>query len=184
MTILDLLATILFLFILLANLRRHHQRYAEQKFRYELFTLRDKLRRLAIEGKIDCESKLFDFFDLTLSKAINEYYYITLIRLIVLNRKHSEDTKYKKAYDNLMKDCDSNKESKYIKNQYERVVTEYVIKQHYVSYRFFKPVIMFFSAATIVKRKFREIIHSVAYLPETSATDKLVSSPHRVVIPN
>lgn len=174
----QIFATLLFLLIVLANWRRHHHRLAEQQFRYEVYSLRDRLRRLAIEGKLDCNSRVFDFLDLSFSKAIKDHYYMTIFRLVALGKKHSKDMRFKKAYEEVMKEItlNPNNELLEIKNQYEQVVLKYIISQHFVTIKCIEPLFAFFDTAAKSKRKFKEITKSVSYLPETSATAKFVQS--------
>ena len=45
--------------------------YHTKEFKYKLFQLRDDLRMLAINGNIDVNNWVFEYYDSTISKIIN-----------------------------------------------------------------------------------------------------------------
>ena len=163
------LAIIIIVLFLLALCRRLHQSYEALKFKYKLYALRDQLRKMAINNKIDSGSWLFDYYDNSFSKAISEAYYLTLFRVVILEFKYNDS----KEFENFAKkvEFESRKypELEQIRKAYFEAVKSYLLNQHYISVNFFiKPVAKLLIGASTTARKFNKLLEGILFFPETS----------------
>src|SRR5690348_12729226 len=62
-------------------LRLLYNRYITAKYSFKLYRVRDKLRMLAAEGKIDPNEKIFDYMDQTISKTVK---YLPFINIFII----------------------------------------------------------------------------------------------------
>ena len=162
---------IVVLFVL-AVWRRLHHRYASLKFKYKLFELRDRLRRMAIEGEIDCDSWIFSYFDTSFSKAIQSYYWITMFRMFVLAVKHEDDPALERFRTRMEAEVGQNKSLKDLQDEYIEAAKIYMIEQHKVSIYLVKPFVYFIFGAAAVAKRVEENSRGVIVYPETSTSRK------------
>lgn len=146
--------------------RRMHLKEIQLKFELELFALRDKLRIGVMKGKISNHDPLFDYFDKTISRTIKNSYYITMFRIIALMVVHFHNKRTKEISIKLSEDIHDNE---FVKNEIApelyRIIAEYLIDQHKVSYYLLSPFA--FVAGAFAKLK-RRVVESVFVLPETA----------------
>ncbi len=166
------IGTIVLVLIILSFWRYFHQKYATLKFKYKLYSLRDRLRKMAINGEIKSEW-IFEFFDTSLSKAISESYYITLFRLSTLAVIHENDQELVEFSKKLEKDLSIESNIKEIQESYFLAVKTYVLDQHYVSITFIiKPIVVLVFGTAAAASKFNQWLRGILVYPETSASEK------------
>lgn len=113
--------------------RKQQQLLAQEKFEHKLYALRDKLRRLAIEKKVDSNEKIFDFLDLTLSQLIMNSYDIT-IAYTIFNRNYNKDNKQlQELKAEITELINTNAHYKSIMKGIRRSMDEYFKDQHRVT---------------------------------------------------
>ncbi len=170
--------SLLFLFVLIVY-KKLNNRFQEEKFRFKLHRLRNDLRNLGIEKKIDVNSNEFDFLDFSISKSIQQSYSISLFYLMALDLKHrtgiaKEDLdSYKKTYAQLLHNINRDSYLKEIEIKRNAILKEYITNQNKVTLFFVIYVIVLLFSIKWIKSKVKEIISSINYLPETSGISQL-----------
>ncbi|MBL7790882.1 MAG: hypothetical protein JNK77_01065 [Saprospiraceae bacterium] len=152
--------------------RRLHKQNLEDKFELRLFALRDELRRMAIEGKIDSDSPVFLHYDYSFSKMINERYYISLVYLGLLTHRYKDNEEIKEYKKYIEQNADY-AVVKDIRSKFDEILNEYLIGQHFVSIQLIKPFLALFSLATYFQKRFHEIRRITLYFPQTSGIAEL-----------
>lgn len=154
---------------ILSLCRQLTQNYNERKFRYKLFAIRDRLRRLEIEGKIDHKNRIFDFYDLSLSKMINESYYITAFYVIMLSIKQKDNVKLNQIKALIDLETDKIPELKVIRQAQTKAVAKYIRNQHFVTFILLKFLLAPFKGAYYISKKVKSLSESASFFPQTSA---------------
>src|SRR5260221_7209577 len=113
---------VLFVFFALAFWRRMHQTYELSKFRFRMFELRDRLRMLVIDQKLDCQSWEFRVFENSFSRMIHDAYYFTLFRMIVLSLRNERAEGQIEFNEHLSEAVQGNKEFAAIINDFYGVM--------------------------------------------------------------
>ena len=159
------------LIVFLSIWQRYHHKYLMTKFKYQIYSLRDRLRFLAINSKVDCESWVFDYFNHSFSKSIRSSYYITLFRLFILSIIHKNDKNLDNFYDQLMDEISKNEHLQKIQEEYVEAVKSYIIGQHFISTTFFiKPLSQLILGATKAAQELNRQLKGILIYPETSAS--------------
>src|SRR5437016_939825 len=78
--------------------KKLNNRYQEQVFKSRMFSLRDELRNLAIDGKVSAHCIEFDYIDFSISTNIQQSYFITLLYISMLETKHERNGKKSEDY--------------------------------------------------------------------------------------
>lgn len=125
------------LLLLWALTRKLYLSFISRKFRYRIFELRDDLRRLAIDGKVDKDAWVFDYFDKSFSKSIAEYYYITAFRLVGSSMRIKGDEEFEKFSRKLDNELEKNEHVKELVEKYYSIVADYVFNKHSISMKYF-----------------------------------------------
>ncbi len=166
------IGTIVLVLVILSFWRHLHQKYATLKFKYKIYSLRDSLRKMTINGEVE-PNWMFDFFDTSLSKAISESYYITLFRLSTLATIHEKDQELMKFSEKLENEISLYPKIKRIQEEYILAVKSYVLDQHYVSINFIlKPLAVLILGTATAAYKFNQWLRGILVYPETSASEK------------
>jgi hypothetical protein len=168
-----LFASFLMFFSLLAVARRLVHKYNEKKFRYKLYSIRDNLRQLGIEGKVHCSSKAFDFYDLSLSKLIDASYYITFFYVITAAIKSKEDEETRTFLAQIEAETKENQHLVKIQQDLSRAVTKQMIVQHYITYLILRAILTPFKGVYYLRKKANVFSESIFRLPQTSAIQDL-----------
>jgi hypothetical protein len=126
-----LLLTFAVIFIL-GLVRRNFQKNIELEYRYKFFALRDKLRELAIEGKIKKQNWEFNYLDSSLCKTVNQLSNINLIDAFYIHLKHKNDPKKEKFKQHLNLILEKDKEFSKIYSQYGVLLVQYICRRHLV----------------------------------------------------
>ena len=168
--------------ILLVTLRKFHQNYSQLKFKYKLYELRDRVRRLKLEGKFDGKSDwLFDYYDQSFSKSISRSYFVTLYSLIIFSMRHGGDTQLKAFNKALYEEIEDSEDLQLLSKEYVDAVEYYVFDQHYISYKFvMRPILSLLLGA----KKMSEIISGVLTYPEVTVSNKYQLAEIGVQYPN
>jgi hypothetical protein len=163
------LVFIFLLFLLLATLRRFTHLYLERKFRYELYSIRDNLRLLAIENKIDSTTKIFDFYDLSISKLIDRSYYITLFYILYSATKNKKSNSEKVLFNYIVEETEKSPHLIKVQNEISKVVVCHIFDQHRVTLKVLSAILAPFLGAYYFTKKVKKLSESVLYSPQTSA---------------
>ncbi len=123
--------------LLWAITRKMYLALVSRRFRYKIFELRDRLRRLAIEEKVDKDSWVFEYYDKSFSKTITDYYYLTAFRLFGSAVKMKGDKEFEEFSVKLESELEKNHDVKKIVDEYYSAVANYVFNQHNISMKFF-----------------------------------------------
>lgn len=159
-------------------IRKQRNNFLETTFKMDLYALRDKLRENAINEEISHKSWAFDYFDLTISKLIQESYFISLPFIVLADKQHDQDEKEVKRFlQKLDYECKKNKYLGEIRKEVSFLVFKYISEQHKYSFTH----ILFACAKFVVKLKlgmakrftnkydYRRLSNEIFTLPETSA---------------
>ena len=173
---------ILAILILLAIGRHLYHRYLEIKFKYTLYKLRDRVRFLCVEDKLKSSDWIFNYFDLTISKTINESYSITLFTLISLDfiNNSSEDKKLQNFSEKFEKATDEVPELIEIKNDFIQAIKNYTVKQHFVTELILTPIVGAIIGTRNLKSKLNKWSKDSLVFPETSVSDDFLSGSQSI----
>jgi len=130
---LTIFGILLVLLVLLSIWKRMHVRTAQLQFKYQLYTLRDKLRSDAITGVIEPDSWLFDYYDRTLSKLVANSYGLTLFGIILIESRHRSDVKLQNFKRELRYRTSKNKYYKTLDEEITKCAAIYAFDQHRIS---------------------------------------------------
>ena len=172
-----LLTIILLVVFCMALIKRFHQNYVQLKFKYRVFALRDRLRRMVLMGDIDIDDQLFDYYDKSFSKAISKSYYLTLFHVSLLAVKYYNQKEIIEFEEYLNEQTGKNEKLRKIHNDYLLSLREYLVSQHYMSiYLFILPVAKLVIGTHLVKKKFNQLLEGILIFPETSHTKRFIAS--------
>jgi hypothetical protein len=132
--------------------------------RFKLFRVRDRLRMLAIDGKVEHDN-WFDYFDTTLTKMIDLLPALTIWQIALLVFHYRKDIMSEKWHADLDAFLAANPEYQSIFSEYARVIGGFLFGRHWVIKAGFNFVARFTFALTEFKRDSAAI---VATAPETS----------------
>lgn len=169
MIVLTAIIGILFIF---SVWRRLHVQKEEEVFKSRMFALRDKLREHATAERIDKKNWIFQHFDRTFSKQINESYYITLYALAIMAYRYRDNKEVEHFQEKLKAETDNNPYLKQVHEEQLAIVKHYVVNQHLVTYwfaRLFMGLPIEFISASI--SFVRNGLKNVSIFPETSNND-------------
>lgn len=159
---------------LLAFWRRMHLHYSQLRFKYDLYTLRDRLRRAAMYGEVSAESWVFDYFDRTISKNIGQSYYITLAHIIILGYRHENDENLLKFKQKLKKETEGSEFYKKLQSDLQEASVRYVMNQHYVTVNWvLVPILTPIFGTAVLLSKLNGWMSKTFILPEVSDSNRL-----------
>ncbi len=170
--------------LLLALLRRAHHSQSELVFRHEVFTLRDKLRLLAIQGKIDKNDWPFEYFDYTFSKAVRDSYFITFLRLAILSHLHEKDERVTMAKKEIDAACSVNPHLDKLYSEYINAVVNHIRRQHKISEGIYECCQYIFGNMKIIKEYVVRQFKDIFFFPEISANGqvKAINSNRKILV--
>ena len=170
-------AVIILTFFMLSIFRKLFINFNTLKFKYKLYGLRDELRKVSTGSSKDSEEEwLLDYYDNTLSKTIKESYYLTLFHIIMLQLKHNEKN-LDELYDKLNTETKKRPALLRIQQEFNKTITDYIFKQHYISYYLFvKPILVSLIGVSGGVKKIEFWISRICVFPETSDSKRFVSN--------
>jgi hypothetical protein len=152
--------------------RKLNNRYQETIFKNGLYELRDELRLLALNKKVNIKSTAFDYMDFSITKAINKSYYFTMFYIIVNQIKHEKSMKdideYRVIYNNLNKEISANKDLLSINRKKNILIHRYIAGQNLITFYIFEKVFQLVFSLKKIKCYIKNKIDSINFLPETS----------------
>lgn len=164
--------TILILVVYLV-FRKWYNRYQEEIFRHKMFKLRDELRLLAIEKKVNKKSREFDYLDFSISKNIQESYFITIFYVFKLEARYRRQDRelniYKETFERLHSNIIDNEHLKKIFIKKNHIIGEYVFGQMPVMVFLILSIARIISKVANVKALIRKKLSEINYFPELSA---------------
>lgn len=159
---------------LLAFWRKMHQRYHWLVFKYKVYALRDQLRTLAYQGKIDKESWIFEYYDNTFSKAIGKSYYITGFYVSMLAYKYKDDEEFIQLKRKISIETKSNPVLEELTDSFVLAVKKYIREQHFVSITcIIAPILILLYGTQKVTQKFTESAANLLIWPDTSDSKRV-----------
>ncbi|MDA9563385.1 hypothetical protein N9R81_01775 [Flavobacteriales bacterium] len=165
-----------FLLVILALWRKKHIDLATVRYKNKLFTLRDKLRRYEIEGKLGGDDQwVFDYLDKSISKLIKQSYYITFFYIFISNVKHEENESLTAFGAKLGKAIDGNHA---LKNIVDTLVSDtlfFIRDQHTVTYLIVKVIANPIIGLNGLIRRMNGWVNNIIVLPETSMSGSYIS---------
>lgn len=164
-----IIGSFLAILFMLALSRKLFQIYVKQKFEYRVFALRDRLRMLAIDGKLDPRSWEFSYTDNTLSKSIESSYYITLLSVTVFSMRAGDDPRQKEFRDKFNDMLDKSPDLKALFNDHAKAMVDYVFGQHLVTYQcILKPLLSIFIGAGLLRRRVESLVNRVLIVSDNN----------------
>tara|TARA_R110002096_G_scaffold417113_1_gene620631 strand:+ start:4360 stop:4833 length:474 start_codon:yes stop_codon:yes gene_type:complete len=152
--------------------RNLHLKSIEQKFKYQLYAYRDELRGAAVNGKIDPDFWLFKYFDETISKRIATSHHLTLFHVLALNYRYRGNKEVEEFTKKLDKAVKSNKFYANFQKEMNSATLMYIAEQHYITYKIFKPPVVFIFGAGSFLRNISGSIKKLWSLPGSSASEQ------------
>lgn len=151
--------------------RKWNNKYQEEIFREKMFELRDRLRMLAIEKKVNKRSKEFDYIDFSISKNIEESYFLTMFYIISIENRYktSELDAYKETFDKIHANINNNEYLRDIFKEKNRITKEYVLGQIPVLVFIIKKSARLISQMAKLKALIKKRLSEINYFPELSA---------------
>jgi uncharacterized membrane protein YbaN (DUF454 family) len=152
--------------------KKLNNRYQEELFRSSLYELRDELRMLAITKKVKAHNIEFDYLDYSISKTIQESYFITLfyvVSLEVLHKRHESNIKnYKEGYEVLISNIDKNEDLKKIFIKKQILTNKYLSGQNRLTKFIFRIIKKCYKGIFDLKKYFKQKVSEINYYPELS----------------
>jgi hypothetical protein len=163
-TIVPYFLTVLMLAIFI---KRRHQQYVERKYKFRMHKLRDELRRLGATGVLDPSSPMFEYYDDSFSKNIQQSYYLTLPGMAYIYYKHKNDPLIAQHISFVTTEVKKIPELVKLKEQASKATFNYVIQQEVLFHLGYVIVLMVFKFRGL-KTRVKKLIDSVYWMPETS----------------
>jgi len=159
---------VLLVFILLSILRRNHHKLLATKYRYELYSLRDKLRQIVIDKKVSKNEWAFKYLDSSISKMVGQLPTVNLWTSIYLAIYYRNDESIPKFQFHLNQAFQRNEVLKSIHVEYGELLVKYTIKRHIVTL-----ILTFLGVQSIKECRrffiwFKQILLDVRETPQTS----------------
>jgi hypothetical protein len=140
--------------------------------RHDLYSLRDKLRRLVIDNKIDKSDPAFYYLDNSISKTIKKIHCINLYSIIIFNRINKDNEFLKQNRKKVNHIINRNKHSKEIYQEYGIIVLNFILKKHYIlklcTILGFGAVLNSIKIIQSIKEYIKSVSLTIRELPETS----------------
>jgi hypothetical protein len=158
--------------LLIIVYRKLNNRYQETIFRNGLYKLRDELRLLALDKKVDVKSTAFDYTDFSITTAITKSYYFTVFYITINEIKHEKSKKdideYREIYNNLNKEISANKDLLLINRKRNILVRQYITGQNRMTIYIFEKIFQLIFGIKKIKGFIKNKVDSINFLPETS----------------
>jgi hypothetical protein len=152
---------------ILAVWRRLHHRLAEKRFMYQMFALRDELRRLAICGEIDSRHWFFRYLDFSFSYAIRDAYYMTFFGIMLRGNRLKNDAQFQSFLQRADAAMEEHPELRSIMSKYNQTLHDYLKEQHYIGYTIFiRPLVGFFVGIKKARTQLAFAIKTTLYVPQ------------------
>ena len=158
---------ILITLIFIIYVKKKHQSYVERKYKFRMHKLRDDLRRLGASGIIDPNSMIFEYYDDSFSKNIQQSYYLTLPGMYYIYKKHKDEPAINERISYVRAETEKNPHLVKLKAKATKATFEYVIDQEVLYAIAYWVALMIFKLNGF-KKKVKLLIDSVYWMPETS----------------
>jgi hypothetical protein len=152
--------------------RKLNNRYQETLFKNRLYELRDELRLLALDKKVNVKSTAFDYMDFSITTATSKSYYFTLFYIFINELKHQKAKKdieeYREIYNNLNREISANSYLSEINKRRNIATYQYIIGQNKITFYIFDKIFQLIFGIKKIKSYIKNTIDSQNFLPETS----------------
>jgi hypothetical protein len=125
-----ILIPIILILITLLWIRYLYQKNISLKYQYRFYALRDQLRKLAIDGKIDPDGTVFDFLDFSISNAIDDLPNLTLWSLTAFRITAIRKRKYHDFKVSMESEIDKNESAKQIYQEMGAILVHCTLSKH------------------------------------------------------
>lgn len=171
------LGLLLILSIPLIYWRKKHQQNARLAFKYQLYAIRDDLRKAAIQGRVSKQSVGFQYFDQNLSLLINQSYYYTLFKVLFVAFSKNKSTPAQiKLNQQLMAEVKASSLLQSIQNQQLNTIRHYLVHQHFVTSNLLvKPLLLLVFGPSFLFSKINGYIQETFQFPQNIHDSKRVS---------
>jgi len=139
-----------------------------KKHQYRLYDLRDQLRELAIDEKIDKQSWQFKYLDGSISKTVHELQYINIFATLFLVKRYNKDTNFGVYKLFIGKSMSDNAYTQFIYDEYGEIIFNYVISKHFILLGIVLCLAMAIRQVENIKEKLKKSIGYFRIIPETS----------------
>lgn len=157
--------------------------YVTLKAKYKFYSLRDKLRMMAITKEVDEDDKMFDYLDISISKTINELPNLNVWVVIYYYFIHRKDTNFLKFQSDIGIHLRANPKFKEVYDSYTENAVLFSLSKSVVSVLFVSAVILFVRKTISILGRFNKSVYSTVkffkpieeypkytpFFPETSA---------------
>lgn len=171
---------ILLIAVFLYLIFRQRRLFLYRKYELALFRLRDKLRDLAIEGKIDADDWTFHYLDSSFSKMTNRFKMLNIFHAIYLRNQHINDTKIIAFGKHLNLELSKNESLKQVYTEYNKILSSYMVEKHIVMFSVGAVAVYTYikSKSKIAAMTFnaKESIQNLTILPETSTSEDFIKN--------
>ena len=140
--------------------------FVNYSFRFELFEIRDKLRRALISKEIK-KSRWFDYLDSTITKTIDELPHISLWEILLIAYIHRNDKTIKNAQSRLEMalDAEANAFLAEIYKDILNCIVRFILSRHIV---LSKTILFIFNSIHKYRNLQSGLAETVMIAPETS----------------
>jgi hypothetical protein len=128
MDYLDFLFISIGILILFYQLRRNHIKSKQLEYKYKFYKLRDRLRMLALEGKVNPNDWAFQYLDSSICRTVANLKDISFFSAIYYSKQHKDDEARQSFRSNLAGSLNKNKELAKIHQEYGALIMMYIIK--------------------------------------------------------
>jgi len=149
-------------------IRRQRNSYLSLKYRYKIYALRDKLRGVLIDDKINKNDWVFDYFDSSFSKLVNQLDMLTIYKAILLYLLNRNNKVVKTFSENLSSNLKRSNTLTEIYVEYGNILLDFFVEKHSTSAKILVSTVSTFGFLNRVKKGIKNYILDLRYLPETS----------------
>lgn len=155
--------------------RNMYYKRLTREYQFKLYKLRDELRTLAIDGKIDSKYWMFNYIDTSISKTISVMDNMNLFFLFLVAKKNNKNNKIESFKSAVTVELQKNSCLNDIYIQYGNLNVDFLIKKHYWLMFSMKCVYTILLSLKFIKSIHNKIVDNALSLrvyPETSTSLK------------
>lgn len=157
---------VIFLWLLFfEHVRRLRLKSLCEDYGYQLYALRDELRDLAIESRVQTSHWLYAYLDDTIGRAADALPHMSVARSIVLYLQYKDDEKLKRSYESLTNTLEKPENADFfrIHDKYVQTVRFFLISRHLHARR----LIIFVDHLIRLSRWLNSVFQTCVESPET-----------------
>jgi hypothetical protein len=155
--------------------RNMYYNHLELQFRYKLQSLRDQLRAMVLDNRMNQDDILFEYIDTSISKAMRKVASMHLLIVFILSIKHHKNKEFLTFNKRIQERLKTNPNAAHIYKEYGSIIIWFFFKKHFI----IKSVLFVFgillaSLDTFTSKRaaIQEVIENFRVYPETSTVRK------------